>query len=99
MKDHRIITPWGKAQTKVLITPWMFVVGTAGHGGVKLDRKHNAMIPKQYRRLGGWYEEDCEISIPLYFLYEQIIADRLGCEWLKIDKENAKQNVFRYFGE
>jgi hypothetical protein len=35
-------------------------VGTAGHGGVKLDRERNAAMPACLRLEGGWYEEDCE---------------------------------------
>lgn len=97
---EKIQTPWGRAQTKELITSWLYFVSTPGHGGVKLDREHNAMIPKKYRRLGGWYEEDCEMLIPLYFLHEKIESERVyGAEWLKLDKEKFYQSMIRWFGE
>lgn len=56
-------TPWGPSQTEETIVPGVIVVDTAGHGGVKLDRVRNAKVPKSCRTRGGWYEEDCEVSI------------------------------------
>lgn len=56
-------TPWGKAQTVELIAEGITKVTTAGHGGIKLDRKHNAKVPEYMRAEGGWYEEDCDWSI------------------------------------
>lgn len=61
-------SPWGKVQHETFYAQGVAFVGTAGHGGIKLDRKHNVMIPAIFRRKGGWYEEDCEAAIPLYFL-------------------------------
>lgn len=67
MKLHT--SPWGKVQVKEEICPGIWSVSTAGHGGYKLDRKMNALVPKELRNPGGWYEEDCEwakvvVSIP-----------------------------------
>ncbi|MCI1263044.1 MAG: hypothetical protein LKG20_12380 [Tetrasphaera jenkinsii] len=58
-------TPWGPAQHVSHPAPGITVVSTAGHGGVKLSRERNAMIPAPLRRPGGWYEEDCESYIAL----------------------------------
>jgi hypothetical protein len=56
-------TPWGKAQSVETILPGVMVVSTAGHGGIKLDTVRNAKVPKDCRRRGGWYEEDCDVYI------------------------------------
>lgn len=56
-------TPWGTAQQVTEVAPGVLSVSCASHGGIKLDRKRNAMIHPRWRRAGGWYEEDCEWSI------------------------------------
>ena len=61
-------SPWGKVQVQYNYADGVDCVSTAGHGGLKLDRKHNAMIPKIFRRQGGWYEEDLDCCIVIYFL-------------------------------
>lgn len=61
-------TPWGKAQTARVLNTGIGEVTTAGHGGVKLDRTRNALIPGTFRKAGGWYEEDCEYFIVALFL-------------------------------
>lgn len=53
-------SPWGTIQECREIAPGILSVSTAGHGGIKLDRRRNAAMPAPYRRAGGWYEEDCE---------------------------------------
>jgi hypothetical protein len=40
-------------------------VGTPSHGGFKLPRALNALVPETWRRAGGWYEEDCDWCIPV----------------------------------
>lgn len=65
-------TPWGSSQSVITIAPGIVVVDTAGHGGVKLDRKRNAKIPLGARTEGGWYEEDCEALIPLVVFYDEM---------------------------
>lgn len=61
-------SPWGKVQSATRIAEGVVVVHTAGHGGIKLDRRRNAQIPALARRPGGWYEEDCEANVPFVFL-------------------------------
>jgi len=56
-------SPWGKVQVQYNYADGVDCVSTAGHGGLKLDRKHNAMIPKIFRRQGGWYEEDLDCCV------------------------------------
>ena len=56
-------SPWGKIQYSREIAPGIVSVHTAGHGGLKLDRRRNAMVPSYMRLAGGWYEEDSESAI------------------------------------
>ena len=63
-------TPWGGAQHVTPIAPGFVSVSTAGHGGVKLSRERNSLIPTALRNSNGWYEEDCEINIPLHYFPE-----------------------------
>lgn len=53
-------TPWGKPDYVQEVYPGIYSIGTPSHGGYKLDRKRNAMMPSILRNPGGWYEEDCE---------------------------------------
>lgn len=53
-------------------TPGIWSVSTAGHGGLKLDRKHQAGMNKNLKQEHPWYEEDCEwskvvVNYPQYF--------------------------------
>jgi hypothetical protein len=53
-------TPWGSVQYIQYIAEGIQHVSTAGHGGIKLDRKRNSAMPEYLRCEGGWYEEDCD---------------------------------------
>jgi len=68
MIDHKRLihpkhSPWGVIQDCEQIADGILAVSTAGHGGIKLDRKRNAQVPELFRTKGGWYEEDCEWAI------------------------------------
>lgn len=63
-------SPWGAVQTAREICPGAWDVSTEGHGGIKLDRRLNAKMPPCARSDGGWYEEDCEWSLPIMCLPE-----------------------------
>lgn len=52
--------------------PGMWFVGTASHGGIKLDRARNAKVPKSCRADGGWYEEDCDWAIPVCVFEDEV---------------------------
>ncbi|GAB2733332.1 DUF7007 domain-containing protein [Nocardioides pakistanensis] len=56
-------TPWGAAQTAHHVAPGIVQVSTAGHGGIKVSKERNALIPPALRNNSGWYEEDCEAAI------------------------------------
>jgi len=56
-------TPWGVADHKKTYAEGVESYDTAGHGGFKLDRRHNAQVDARWRSKGGWYEEDSEWAI------------------------------------
>lgn len=60
-------SPWGKIQHRVEHPSGAIEIQTASHGGVKLYAKLNKQIPAELRAKDGWYEEDLEIAIPMYF--------------------------------
>ncbi len=60
-------SPWGQVQYQYNYTKGIDFVSTASHGGFKLDSKVNLLIPIDFRRNNGWYEEDCDASIIVFF--------------------------------
>lgn len=68
-------TPWGKADNIEELSGGVKSVSTAGHGGIYVPPDMNKRIPLVFRKssfgqngLKGWYEEDCDWAIPVYFL-------------------------------
>lgn len=60
-------SPWGQVQDAAgyVVGQWtVYRVHTAGHGGLKIPAALNALIPERWREASGWYEEDCDWSIP-----------------------------------
>lgn len=60
-------SPWGHVQHQYNYTKGINFVSTASHGGFKIDSKVNQLIPIAFRRNNGWYEEDCDASIIVFF--------------------------------
>lgn len=67
-------TPWGTAQSSTVKAPGIVSYSTAGHGGIKLDREHNAGVHPAWRKAGGWYEEDLDWAI-VAFTYPEAFED------------------------
>lgn len=61
-------TPWGPSQYQEKICRGINLYSTASHGGYKVSKKLNLQIPEIFRRLDGWYEEDCDQLIVRFFL-------------------------------
>ncbi len=78
-------SPWGPPQDWQEYAEGVYQVGTAGHGGVKLDRKRNALVPAYMRLPGGWYEEDCDWCIPA------IVFPESG-----LDRGSAKETLLNW---
>jgi hypothetical protein len=86
-------SPWGKVQHVEVMSDGFVVVSTAGHGGAKISAELEKSIPVSLRspflKKAGWYEEDCDILIPYYFLWDKLpekvrsrIEERGGKDWL-----------------
>lgn len=56
-------SPWGPVQSSEKIAPGIWMVHTAGHGGIKLSAERNRIMPDYMRSPGGWYEEDSHWSL------------------------------------
>lgn len=75
-------SPWGPVQTQTDYMNGCVEVSTSGHGGMKVTGALAKKIPALFRNRSSWYEEDCEVLIPLYYLYDdfKVIADSLSEE-------------------
>lgn len=62
------MSPWGRVQSYEVLAEGVIQVHTASHGGMKLDKVRNALIPEYLRAANGWYEEDCAVDIPIFIL-------------------------------
>ena len=66
-------TPWGTPDRAIELAPGILLIDTPSHGGIWLSPERNALIPAWIKALtfasgqgrNGWYEEDCDIAIPL----------------------------------
>lgn len=98
-------SPWGMVQSATWVIPGHWLeVSTTSHGGVKLSREWNCMIPEYARVPGGWYEEDCEAAIPRVFLHGLLQARGLASEddylMAKVNLRNWHPDEYeRCFGE
>lgn len=68
---------WGKINYIKKVAEGIQEVRTPGHGGYKLDRKHNSVIHPTWRKKSGWYEKDREYAIVWYTFPEDIVKHKL----------------------
>ena len=61
-------SPWGTVDYGKRFAEGVFFVSSPSHGGFKLSAALNLLIPAAFRRDGGWYEEDCDAAIPMFFM-------------------------------
>jgi hypothetical protein len=61
-------SPWGQVQDGIRYTDEVFWVSTPSHGGFKVKAKASALIPNAFHRSDGWYEEDVDWAILVWFL-------------------------------
>lgn len=81
-------TAWGVADSGEVFGEGIISYSTSGHGGFKLDRKHNAMMPAAYRVEGGWYEEDCEWA-KVAAIFPELFTD-----WERRAADSILRNTF-----
>jgi len=72
-------SPWGAVQQERVLAPGIVQVHTAGHGGIWLSPERQAQLPEWARQIEGaycpkpqWWEEDCEMSVPILVFYAEI---------------------------
>ena len=79
-------TPWGPVQTYDYLGSGVYVVDTAGHGGLYLPPELVANIPPVVRDTAltepgwpneGWAEEDCRLPVAMAFIYPHLDKDRV----------------------
>jgi len=80
-------TPWGVAQQAEQLSDDVVSVYTAGHGGIHVGTESLKRIPEGYHQTWagevGWYEEDSDVIVPMYYLPEVRAHFNLtqeGCE-------------------
>ena len=64
-------TPWGPAQHVEQLREGVEMVGTAGHGGLRLSAETAATLPAGFKSFTGhniWLEEDVDMPMVLWFL-------------------------------
>jgi hypothetical protein len=89
-------TPWGAAQVVTELAAGITFVSTAGHGGVKLDAAHNRRMPEYMRRLGGWYEEDCDWCLPFVVFEAELRAGGESFAVQAIEKSSHVQTFLSW---
>lgn len=92
-------TPWGTADNVSEVAPGITIADTPSHGGVKLTPQRNKEIPPALRNSSGWYEEDCEVNIPMrYFPAEFAAQPHLRDRWTaERMAESAEQSIKDWF--
>ena len=74
-------TPWGPAQNAQAIGAGVWIIDTAGHGGLYIEGPAYESLPKgvaaTFMNGGHWAEEDCEMAIALSVLRPQLDDDEL----------------------
>jgi hypothetical protein len=89
-------SPWGTIDHVDHIAPGIVIVGTPGHGGVKLSPERNKKIPSALRNSSGWYEEDCESYIPMMIHAGDM---KRPSESAEDARKRAEQGVIDWFPE
>jgi hypothetical protein len=91
-------SPWGKVNHVSEVAPGIQSCSTPGHGGFKLDRKHNEKVPAPLRQKSGWYEEDCRyavvlVTFPEHFSQSQVRGAHKTLKAWYPDEYRAAYNV------
>jgi len=56
-------TPWGNSDSKHILAPGILSLSTPSHGGIKVEKELNLLIPAYMRAPDGFYEEDVDWAI------------------------------------
>jgi hypothetical protein len=87
-------SPWGPVQSGERIAQGIWMVHTAGHGGIKLSRERNRLMPDYMRSPGGWYEEDSQWSLTALVFAEEFKekVNSNGRSWYDYALESARHS-------
>lgn len=56
-------TPWGDSDSQKILAPGILSLSTPSHGGIKVEKELNQLIPAYMRASDGFYEEDVDWAI------------------------------------
>ncbi len=90
--------PWGEADCEEAVAPGVYWVGTAGHGGILVEKSRaRELLSERAIKIGrSWglylaYEEDCD-AYAVYYEHPEY------CTWMKAEemKKLAEENLHRW---
>jgi hypothetical protein len=82
-------SPWGPAQVTYQIASGVVFYSTSSHGGFKVEDEQNENIPPEYRRMDGWYEEDCEAALVVLYVPGEAFTTK--------ERQEAARTVAQWF--
>lgn len=97
VKDGRPPAEWGEVNSLVEVAPGVLLANCSGHGGIKLSRERQAVIPYYFRKT--WYEEDCAAAIVRMFHPDEATHAVESEEDLERVREEAERLVREYYPE
>ena len=83
-------TPWGQADQADILAPGIGLVATPSHGGILLSKERRAHMPDITKR---WYEEDCDIAIPLWVFFDEIKSNPI---FPNLTRESLRKSLERW---
>lgn len=86
---------WGAVNEVYPVATGITEVSCAGHGGIKLSPERNRLVPKELRRPGGWYEEDCEYKIVVATFPREFTEDSSHTYWSTMTPAEAEQEALK----
>ena len=95
MRNYKT-SPWGQVQYQENFEGVCFV-STASHGGFKVMPSQNKLIPESFRNNDGWYEEDCEQAIVVFFLTPVLNDDKNDPVKFDEAKQRARRSLQNYY--
>lgn len=87
-RGSKASTPWGQADAAVVYAKGITSYTTPGHGGFKLSKTLNEVIPADARNENGWYEEDSEWAKVALFHPEA---------FTQFERDHAKETILQTY--
>lgn len=92
-------TPWGQTQHAEKLARGIYMLTTAGHGGIYLDGSRQLEIGKRSKWLdsAAFWEEDCDWAVPVAFFKSAILRHNPDMEKSIKAAENQIKNDPEYY--